>query len=590
MDSITPKPFEEDESVFDDAETAKDHFVDNFPHPAFRKGQKEAIEKITEAFCNGYKYVVLDAPTGAGKSAINTAFARGVDKSFYTTPQNSLVDQIDSDGDLQQYYGVIKGKSNYECKNTSCKKGDPGDHTAEECLNNENNDGTAKEICCDTHFIFEYMNAEDHQDPTFSDAHSLDKALRRESTCSYPLQLWDALNSDNMLTNLFLFCVAPYLGKRDIAIIDESHNLEDILFNFVDIAITTDTVPFFGEIKEELPTEDADKLEKYIVNDLKEACESEKEILDDNIKTVRESKGVDDVEKADLREYEEDKEKINELLDKIELIEELDEDFVVEEKEESDRVDGVILKPLYCGDFFQSNIAPKADRFLLSSATFGNAKESLEKLDIDRSEVKIISMESQFPAENRPIYFKDVTSMKRSEREDGDFKKLALSITDILNDYPDSKEIIHCVSYDNQRYLYQQLDDLGASDRMMSHESYNSDERLQEFKKKEDNTVFLSVAKEEGIDLADEDSRFNILVKVPNAYAGEPRTSYRLNERNEWGWYFNKTAIKMAQSYGRTTRSKDDWSDFYILDSYFWNFYQRNGDKLPSWFREAIQN
>jgi len=103
----------------------------NFPHESYRKGQLDAIEEIAAAFSDGYKYVVLDAPTGSGKSAINTAFARTAKSCFYTTPQNSLIDQIANDGVLGNYYEELKGKSHYECEFKDCRIGEPGIHTVE---------------------------------------------------------------------------------------------------------------------------------------------------------------------------------------------------------------------------------------------------------------------------------------------------------------------------------------------------------------------------------------------------------------------------------------------------------------------------
>jgi len=41
-----------------------------FPFGSPRNGQRELVEKIISAFESGKKYVILNAPTGIGKSAI----------------------------------------------------------------------------------------------------------------------------------------------------------------------------------------------------------------------------------------------------------------------------------------------------------------------------------------------------------------------------------------------------------------------------------------------------------------------------------------------------------------------------------------
>ena len=115
-----------------------EHFIDSFPFPSFREGQQHAVKQIAKRFYEGYQYVVLDAPTGAGKSAINSAFAIGYNTSYYTTPQNSLIDQIEEDDFLKDHYKALKGKSNYKCNHTECYKGENNQtHRADRCEYNE---------------------------------------------------------------------------------------------------------------------------------------------------------------------------------------------------------------------------------------------------------------------------------------------------------------------------------------------------------------------------------------------------------------------------------------------------------------------
>lgn len=569
------------------------YFKDYFPYSTYREGQEEAIEKIAKAFSKGYKYVVLDAPTGAGKSAINTAFARGFEKSFYTTPQNSLVDQIEADDKLKGHYESLKGKSHYECQNTDCKEFSQGQHTAEECENNIDNEGTKDKICCDARFVHDFRNP-DADKSTFKTRDQLVTELYSDTTCDYPRELWEALNSSNMLTNTFLFSISPFLNKRDLAIIDESHNLEDVIFNFVEISLTSRKVPFYKEIKEDLPTENPKELEEFIVNDLRDICDNKLKQLEESetsggarsVKETEADMNDQDVEQRE-KELKEEKDEIRELMDKIDRIDDLDEEFVVEQKDETDSVDGVILKPVYCGDFFQNKIAPKADYFLLSSATFTNAKKSLEKLDVPKTDVKVVSLGSNFPENKRPVYFEDVTDLRSTKKDEGDLKDIAEKVLQIMSRYQNKKGIIHCVSYKRQGEIKQILEELGGGSRIIAHGRNDSDEKLEEFKKKDDNSVFLSVSKEEGVDLKDDQARFNILVKMPNPYMDE-RVQHRVFKKGEWPWYFTKTAVSTAQAYGRTTRSKNDWSDFYILDSHFKEIFLRNEEKFPPWFRSVV--
>ena len=84
----------------------------SFPFPTFRAGQREALEQAREAFEAGKRFVVVEAPTGAGKSAIAVALAREARSAYVLTNQKILQDQYVNDfPDL----ALMKGRSNYDC-------------------------------------------------------------------------------------------------------------------------------------------------------------------------------------------------------------------------------------------------------------------------------------------------------------------------------------------------------------------------------------------------------------------------------------------------------------------------------------------
>src|SRR5690606_38170931 len=83
-----------------------------FPFRSYRPGQLEAIEEVRAAFAAGKRFVVLEAPTGSGKSAIGVTLAREAGSAFVLTAQKVLQDQYLRDfEDL----AVMKGRSNYPC-------------------------------------------------------------------------------------------------------------------------------------------------------------------------------------------------------------------------------------------------------------------------------------------------------------------------------------------------------------------------------------------------------------------------------------------------------------------------------------------
>ena len=67
--------------------------LNTFPSQTMRLYQKDILRETIEAFQTGKKCIILAAPTGFGKSYVNTAFSSLID-SFYTTPQLVLMNQL----------------------------------------------------------------------------------------------------------------------------------------------------------------------------------------------------------------------------------------------------------------------------------------------------------------------------------------------------------------------------------------------------------------------------------------------------------------------------------------------------------------
>ena len=84
----------------------------HFPFSEPRDGQLETVSEILKAVDEGYRYIVLEAGTGTGKSAIAATLASIFESSYILTITKQLQDQYLRDfSDLQ----VVKGRSNFNC-------------------------------------------------------------------------------------------------------------------------------------------------------------------------------------------------------------------------------------------------------------------------------------------------------------------------------------------------------------------------------------------------------------------------------------------------------------------------------------------
>ena len=59
-----------------------EQIIENFPFEQPREGQLEIIADIEEAISKGYKYIILEAGTGTGKSAIASTLARMYESAY----------------------------------------------------------------------------------------------------------------------------------------------------------------------------------------------------------------------------------------------------------------------------------------------------------------------------------------------------------------------------------------------------------------------------------------------------------------------------------------------------------------------------
>ena len=141
---------------------------ENFVFDTPREDQLETISEIKKAIDEGYRYIVLEAGTGTGKSAIGVTLASMYESSYILTVTKQLQDQyMDDFDDLQ----LVKGRSNFKCRRYA---EDGIDHT---CDNG---------MC-----IVEGKNCryslKNQADPT------------EESTCEYYWQKWLALNAEKVI-------------------------------------------------------------------------------------------------------------------------------------------------------------------------------------------------------------------------------------------------------------------------------------------------------------------------------------------------------------------------------------------------------
>ena len=166
---------------------------------------------------------------------------------------------------------------------------------------------------------------------------------------------------------------------------------------------------------------------------------------------------------------------------------------------------------------------------------------------------------------------------------DQDLPKLAHAVSEILKQHPNDKGVIHCHTYRIAKFLKDNV----KSNRLLIHGSEDRVQKLQEHISSTRPTVLLSPSMQEGVDLKDDLSRFQIICKVPYPYLGDKIVKKRMH-RWPW-WYPLQTAKTIVQSVGRSVRSFNDHAVSYILDADWNRFYDKNSNIFPEGFRNSLK-
>jgi len=216
--------------------------INNFPFEKFMGYQKKILKTIEKTF-KDKKIIVLEAPTGSGKSPIALAVAKYFKNAYIVTSQKLLQDQYVNNFNLVE----LKGKSNYMCG-----------------------------------------------------MRPIPANLAKCKGCFYPCQyrkaLNDAIKSDITILNYHVALMQHRINEepRNILICDECHNIEDVFMSMVEFKINLEKLASM-KIKTSIPdTNDMEKLKKWLNGDLLVQIEKELNILEE-----KDSDSQDDLMKID---------------------------------------------------------------------------------------------------------------------------------------------------------------------------------------------------------------------------------------------------------------------------------------------------
>ena len=500
------------------------------------------------------KYVLCEIPVGGGKSPIALNYTGYLGKSLYTgssfilTPQRILQRQYEESFDPNLIASVY-GKANYECKpkGTNCEIG-----------------SDIKPKC---------------------------------SACPAKNAFGTALSSPNMVMNYKLALLnfqirgPDLMGTRDLMVFDECHTLEEFLTEHQAITISENRCKYIGlEFKEQKKTDEAFQwiIDVYIpalntkmqeisrtLYEINERSQYGEPLTNDDKRFIRRAKQLQD-----------HKELLTWFSRKS--LEDLHEEYVLVPDKTNFK-----FKELYGKRVFNSLVKPMANKFLFMSSTILNKDAFCQDLGINPDEAAIISLDSEFPIESRPIYFMPTTKMAagwNKPENKSEIDKMAKKITDICNMHSDECGVIHTGSFKIAEWVIREIQS-NINQRIIHHNpesGLSRDDVIDEFTKNdgEEPMILVSPSVTEGLDLKYDAARFTIFAKVPFPYMGDNWVKRRMDISKEW--YQRQALVNVIQGGGRVVRSDDDWGNVYILDSSFTFLYNTMKKHIPVWWKDSF--
>jgi ATP-dependent DNA helicase DinG len=535
-----------------------------------RKEQKDALDFIDSEYKSNplNKFFLLNLPVGVGKSHLALMIADWYRKNVN---KMSRIDIITNSKILQDQYSNtyesisdLKGKDNYECEQYSCS-----------CAQGAEFNRLNKTSC---------------------------------ESCPYSFARESFISGGISLTNFYLYILyAIYNPKlfenRDarVLIVDECHEFDDVMSDFITIKITENIVKKYKftneyEIIKNLKSittinQYVDFL-KYLSGEIVTTVEQMEGGLSSQRRNPKEDKRDLKISKI-LKTKNVDVKVMNLVTDlkqyqlKIEVFlkefKENPNNWVLEQNyNEKLKQKELSLEPIWAYDYLDKYVFSNYDMVFLMSGTIldKNLFCQLNGLDVTKSVYYSIS--SPFPVKNRPIYYMPIGKMSYKSKEET-FKRYIPYIKKLLDKYKGKKGIIHTNSFELAKWISESIKD----PRLIFHDSSNKDEMLKMHMESEEPTVIVSPSVDTGVSFDNDSARFQIIAKVP--YPSLASQKNKLRQKNNPDWYSWKTVSGLVQMTGRPVRSNMDYADTIIIDGGFGDVIKHSSHYLPDWIQEAIK-
>jgi ATP-dependent DNA helicase DinG len=517
------------------------------------KPQVEILKSIEKNIGDGVKFMVVNAPTGSGKSFLPKTIANSVngpsehfknvvdDYTIFSDTGADLIEDEESFGvyaltitkALQDQYkntfddtGILKGQSNYQCAIDDSMSVDIAPCIYVKGLKND---------------------------------------CWKANKCSYYNSRNNMLKSSFSSLNYSMFFSLPeHLKKRKIIVCDEGSELEEQLVGQFSCQIEIPFLMKTGTVVTAFPSQETPT---KVITWLNELIMSLDENIEDHKKYLKDNKGS-----ADFYKKSSDYTKLLNLQGSVQILVATfhDSEYIIE------REDKIIKFTPLKVDKLSQYIFNHADHVIIMSATIIDHKSFCKNLGISKYEY--IEVNTEFDHSKGPIHIMTKQKLNFSNLKEM-LPTLAKQVEGILQEHIDEKGIIHT----HTQYIADYMRDHVRTKRLLCREAgVKNEEILDLHEKSRDPTVLVSPSMTYGVDLKGDLAKFQIILKAPWLPTKDKRVEKMMKLDKQW--YSNKMLCTLVQSCGRGIRSIEDECVTYILDGSIFDVIIRNKSKLPTYF------
>jgi len=516
-----------------------------------REVQKKVITDIESALASGYKNILLCVPTGVGKSHIAVTLAKHLGSSFIVTAQKILQDQYIRD------FGFLlpmKGKANFPCMALYDYEHTPYNEAKADPFLSCSLGTCSWVVKMGPNTRTEYCKYK----PNITSYDVLDQGKEQETVvgstsqqCYYYDQKFKALHATHALFNYASYFQTRLYSKgleeylyRDCLIADEAHEIEEQIIGYIGIDVSVGYVRDAG-----LAFSD---FELGTVDGAMELLDS----IGDSYTRIIRKEEEHDPQTEKTQKLRRRREKIDMALGEIR---DNPQNFVVQKYSGSDGTSKLSVKPInvsrYVSKFFDM------EHQMFMSATI-HKDTFCSTMGIKESDCAFIEVErSPFPVRNRSITFHNIRRLNYASTE-ADYDAMYNKVEDILKQYSDKKGLILTTT----KKQCHDIEDRTRGRVVVAHEQVEGKREaiLEKHQKTDKPNVIASPSFWYGVDLKDDLSRFQIILKAPYLSMADKRT--KIKAQLDPVWYRYAALVKLLQGFGRSVRGENDYCDTHVLD------------------------